>query len=154
MAILLLLMPTALFAREGVAVVPFEVSRTGHLIIEVSINGQESERFLIDTAAGISLLDLDTARRLGVTVRPRNPRGSKIGGLGGKGHKAVRGVIIDDIEVGMAVIPLPEFYATDLSRLSKMLKSGSLVGILGTDFLKEYQGIVDYSSQTLTLAWR
>jgi len=153
LAFTFLLLPCLLQARDGIAVVPFEIAATGHLIVEVSVNGQQAERFLIDTAAGISLLDIASARRLGVEIRPRHARGSKIAGLGGKGHKRLRGVDIDDLELGMAVIPSPEFYATDLSQLSKLLRAGQLIGILGSDFLRDHHGVVDYASQTLTLAW-
>ncbi|MBD1389988.1 retropepsin-like domain-containing protein [Neiella sp. HB171785] len=132
-------------------VVPFSLADSGHLIIEVSFNGMQPRAMLIDTAAGISLLDKRTARELGIDISPNRSR-TKLAGLGTK-RQSMKDLDVVDLEIGMAVFPTPDFYTTDLHHIRRISGPQPIVGILGTDFLVKHQGIVNYQQQTLTLNW-
>lgn len=132
-------------------VVPFALADSGHLIIEVSFNGMQPSAMLIDTAAGISLLDKRTARQLGIDMSSSR-NNVKLAGLGTK-RQTMRDLEVIDLEIGMAVFPSPEFYTTDLHHIRRIPANQPVVGILGTDFLVKHQGIVNYVDQTLTLNW-
>ncbi|MBW8189565.1 retropepsin-like domain-containing protein [Neiella marina] len=132
-------------------IVPFSFADSGHLIIEVSFNGMQPSALLIDTAAGISLLDKRTARALGLEISSSR-NNIKLAGLGTK-RQTMRNLDVVDLEIGMAVFPTPEFYTTDLHHIRRITANEPVVGILGTDFLVKHQGIVNYVDQTLTLNW-
>ncbi|GGA74664.1 hypothetical protein GCM10011369_15610 [Neiella marina] len=132
-------------------VVPFSLAESGHLIIEVSFNGMQPTAMLIDTAAGISLIDKRTAKQLGIDVSPNRSR-TKLAGLGTK-RQSMKDLDVIDLEIGMAVFPTPDFYSTDLHHIRRISSPQPIVGILGTDFLVKHQGIVNYQQQTLTLNW-
>ncbi|MCM2678809.1 retropepsin-like aspartic protease [Echinimonas agarilytica] len=147
---LVVLMCSNAWAADEV-VVPFSFAESGHLVIEVSFNGMPPAAMLIDTAAGISLLDKRAAKELGVAINSR-PMRVKLAGLGAKRQK-MNDLDVIDIEIGMAVFASPQFYTTDLHHIRKIKSNEPLVGILGTDFLVKHNGIVNYVDQTLTLQW-
>ncbi len=132
-------------------VVPFVLTKSGHIIIDVSFNGLPALPMLVDTAAGISLLDKRVARELGLPYSARHSS-TRLAGLGTQTQK-MKDLHIADLEIGMAVFPAPEFYTTDLKHIRYIKAHEPVVGILGTDFLRKHKGIVNYVDQTLTLSW-
>ena len=97
--------------------------------------------FLLDTGASVSVLNLSTAQRLGLTL------GSavKVMGVGGtaSGHWPVK--LLADANH----IELPgEYLALDLSRLSRSC-GNPVDGLVGADFFRDRVVQIDYAAQQI-----
>ncbi len=143
----LLLLVTRLLQAESDAVTALELPIRFHDgLIWLEVNVPQSDKplnFLLDTGASVSVLDLNTAQRLGLKL------GSQVSvtGVGTtlSGHWPV------EMSAKANQIELPgKYLALDLSRLSAAC-SNSVEGLVGADFLSDQVVQIDYAAQKLRL---
>jgi hypothetical protein len=130
-------------APISIAEFPFQF-REGLLWVEVSVPQSDKPlHFLLDTGAGASLINLSTAKRLGMNL------GRKI---------VVRGVDTTLpgywqklLSVKAGVVELPSNYvAVDLGRLSSSCEQ-TVDGLIGADFFCDHVVQIDFDAQKIRL---
>ena len=126
--------------------IPFAY-REGMICLKVSVTGQPAPlNFLLDSGAGATVLDLQTARRLGVKLGSRET----VQGVQGR-CAAYR---VDGLAANVAAIPIARsMLALDLSPVSQ--SCGSRVnGLLGADFFHGRIVQIDFAAQKIRLLTR
>ena len=99
--------------------------------------------FLLDSGANVSVINLNTARRLGVDL------GARVSVRGVKSTSA--GYWPQRLSASLAGVKLPqEYLALDLQDLSRACSS-EIDGLLGTDFFRQHIVQIDFVSQKLRL---
>ncbi len=143
----LLLLVTRLLQAESDAVTALELPirfRDGLLWLEVNVPQSDKPlNFLLDTGASVSVLDLNTAQRLGLKLGAQ----VSVTGVGTtlSGHWPV------EMSAKANQIELPgKYLALDLSKLSAAC-SNSVEGLVGADFLSDQVVQIDYAAQKLRL---
>jgi hypothetical protein len=113
-----------------------------HIFLKACVDGHELD-FILDTGAGNTSLDLNTAKQLGIKLGPSFT-------VGGAGPSRVAGARVDDASVAVEDSPLtqPVVSAIDLSRLPR-LEGHRIDGILGYDFISRYVVAIDYARHEL-----
>lgn len=135
--------PSPPAATRAVTTVPIEVVNN-HVFVRVCVKGRELQ-FILDTGAGGSVMDMSTAREMGIPLR-----GS--GEARGAGPGAAATAQLDDVS---AIIPgtsvvVPLSRAIDLSGPSRG-EGRSLQGILGYTFISQFTMAIDYRTHELRL---
>ena len=115
---------------EGKTVIEFEISETGHQIVEAKINGKLL-RFILDTGAGTSVLDRGCLSELGIeeTLNVENAAG-----LGTSDH-AMGNIEVHSIEFGNALFESPDFVSLNLDHDQVAGGEKGVHGLLGSPFL-------------------
>lgn len=128
-------------APTTVAELPLQF-REGLLWLEVSVpQCKETLHFLVDSGASVSVLNLSTARRLGLPLGSRVDVTAVATKL--KGYWPVK------LVSRPSQLELPDrFLALDLSKLSGAC-SHSVDGLLGADFFRDRIVQIDYAAQRL-----
>jgi hypothetical protein len=126
--------------------IPF-IYRDGLIWLKVAVTGKDEPlNFVLDSGAGSSVLDLATARRLGVKLdQPETVRG--VGGLA----LACRA---RGLNARWANVQLPpSLLVVDLSGPGRSCHQ-RIDGLLGADFFREHIVQIDYAAQTIRLLQR
>lgn len=142
----LLLLATILVARSESSPapeIPF-VFTNGLLWVQVTVPGsKEPLHFLLDSGAAVSVVNLSTAKRLGLKL------GSpvRVSGVG----STSRGYWPQRLEASAAKIALPiQYLAVDLARLSAACNC-CVDGLLGADFFRDRAVQIDFAEQKIRL---
>lgn len=133
----------------GFSAVPVREVRTGHHLVEATINGRTGE-FVLDTGANMTVIDRSRLARFGLS-----PASSDLGGaIGiGSGGQASR-VPIEGFAIGSVEVRQNRVVSSDLGQLLTVLSraSGRTVdGIIGQDVLVEHRAIIDVARPMLYL---
>ncbi len=126
------------------ATLPIDVWNN-HVYVEVCTAGRELD-FILDTGAGNTTIDLNTARQLSV------PLGQPLT-VGGAGAGTVSGARVQpgaSVTLAGTSIAQPVALAIDLSRLPPR-EGHRMDGILGDDFIERYVVAIDYARRELRL---
>jgi hypothetical protein len=131
-------------APEGVAV-PFNLLSTGHMTVQVKINGKGPYTLIFDTGAPMSIVNNRLAREAEllkgkpvVLFAPFGSRGEvKVKDFEVGGQKAT------DIKVAVMDHPTVELFSRNFGRID---------GIVGFPFFARYKVTIDYQKKTLTFA--
>lgn len=131
-------------AAEGVAV-PFNLLSTGHMTVQVRINGKGPFTLIFDTGAPMSIVNNRLAREAEllkgkpvVLFAPFGSRGEvKVKDFEVGGQKA------SDIKVAVMDHPTVELFSRNFGRID---------GIVGFPFFARYKVTIDYQKKTLTFA--
>ncbi len=125
------------------ATIPVEVWGN-HIFVRACVDGRELD-FILDTGAGNTSLDLNTAKRLGVKLGAT----FSVGGAGPSQVSAARvddaSVLVEGSSITQAVVS-----AIDLSRLPR-IEGHRMDGILGYDFISRYVVAIDYARHELRI---
>ncbi len=123
--------------------VPFELLRSGHMAVQVKVNGKGPYRLVFDTGAPITLISTKLARESGLIDKagPRSPfplfaaAEARIGKLevGGQAAENIQAVVMDHPTV---------------DAMARVL--GPLEGIVGFPFFARFKTTLDYQAKTLT----
>lgn len=122
---------------------PFEF-RDGLIWVEVTVpQSAKPLRFMLDSGAGVSTINLSTAQRLGLKGGRRvNVRSVQT---------SVAGYWPEHLRASIAEVRLPaDYLAVDLSDLSKAC-AGGLDGLLGADFFRNRIVQIDYQAKKIRL---
>ncbi|MBN2228503.1 MAG: aspartyl protease family protein [Candidatus Thorarchaeota archaeon] len=125
---------------------PFEYIKDSHLIgVPVVVNGCGPFDFVLDTGAGNTVLTPDFATNIGASAEPINGIAR---GLGGDVELKIAS--LDSISIGSQRLEKSTATVIDLSRVSP---KGNLIenGIIGFDFLKSLEIIIDYPRMQFAL---
>ncbi|MDX2081277.1 MAG: aspartyl protease family protein [Terrimicrobiaceae bacterium] len=121
--------------------IPFQY-RDGYLWLKVSVEGYEQPlNFLLDSGAASSVLNLGTARRLGVKFGGRVP----VQGV----HSLTDAYRIDNFEANVEGVALPKkLLALDLSAVSKTCHQ-PIDGLIGVEFFHRRIVQLDFSAEKI-----
>lgn len=143
--------PESVFARPGTATntspsatIPFDFS-SGEIIVTAKVNGETPAKFIVDTGAGISLLTRSAANKFGLKVSGSASLG------GGGGAAQTQFAQLDSLQVGSVVARDVKVAVGDLGPLEALLGHG-FSGLIGHNFLSQFQVTFDYAARQLTLA--
>jgi len=122
---------------------PFEY-REGMIWLKVqSPRSDEPLSFLLDSGAGVSVLNLSTAQRLGLRLANR----VEVQGVG----STTTGFFPQRFTASVAEVPMPKQYAAvDLDKLSDACHC-QVDGLIGADFFRDRIVQIDFQSQKIRL---
>ena len=125
----------------------FEVSETGHQIVQAEINGH-TVRLILDTAAGASVLDRACINKLGIQEELSEENAA---GLGTAKHEMG---LIDVLKFEFAgqLYESTEFVSLNLDHVQAAGGGDTIHGLLGSPFFRKYQAILDFGTNTLTIS--
>jgi Aspartyl protease/PDZ domain len=128
--------------QAPVARVPFEMNGNS-IYLQARVNGSEPRWFVLDTGAGVTVLNATTAGSLGL-------KAGKAGTLRGAGgvvqSTGITGLTLD---VGGAVLKDVSVTSIPLAQLENAA-GRAIDGILGVDFFRRYVVEIDYEARQLT----
>lgn len=122
---------------------PFEY-REGLLWVQVCVaERQEPLRFLLDTGAEVSVINLDTAKRLGLSLAAK----VRVRGV----HTSMTGYWPQTLAADANGVTLPSrLLALNLSKLSRACEQ-SVDGLIGADFFRDRIVQIDFTGQKVRL---
>jgi hypothetical protein len=142
-----LIFAAALFRLQAAPVplaeFPFRFSE-GLLWIEVSVPQSDLPlHFLLDTGAGASLVNLDTAKRLGLKLGREIP----VRGV----DTTLPGYWLEPLSAKAGLAGLPsKYFAVDLGKLSSSCEQ-TVDGLIGVDFFCDHVVQIDFDAQKIRL---
>jgi Aspartyl protease len=143
----LLLFVAAIFELQAAPIIlaefPFQY-REGLLWIEVKIPKSEKPlNFLVDTGAGVSVINLNTAKRIGLKLGQQvNVHGVET---------MLTGYWQQEMSAKVGDVPLPrEYLAVDLEKLSSSCER-PVDGLVGADFFRGRVVQIDFDAQKIRL---
>ncbi len=142
-----LLTPCTVHASGDGAVVPTTMVpiqvRSGHIHVDVEINGSGPLHFIFDTGA-FNILTPAAARRLSLAVS------DNLEATGTGGSQAGGSTRVDSVRLGAATLTDQVFYVLELP--AGVSDDGPVVdGLTGFEWLEHFAARLDYADATLTL---
>lgn len=135
------------FHRSGRTEVPLRLASPAKplILVEVHANRKGPFQFAIDTGTSTTAITPELAKKLGV-------KGSPVGqGTTAGAHVAVTAGMLDSFMVGGAKIDrMPVVIADFFAALSEAV-GAKLDGIVGYNFLRNYNVVIDYPNERLNL---
>jgi hypothetical protein len=123
--------------------VPFELLKSGHMAVQVKVNGKGPYRLIFDTGAPITLVNNKVAREAGLLKGMPKPAFTLFGSMGE--------VKIQELEVGTQKAEGVAAVVMDHPTVALIAsKLGPIEGIVGFPFFARYAMTVDYQARTLT----
>ncbi len=142
---------SSFLSQKGYDPVPILENPAGLLIIKASVNGEEG-LFILDTGAGISVIDSRHAGRLGLALQ--NDNASYTGaGAGGQGLEVIPATG-NKVEIGNHTVNDFTLSVMSFANISQALTAAGcedFAGVIGVDILKPGKAIIDYSNMMLYL---
>jgi hypothetical protein len=133
----------------GFTAVPLAELRSGHHLVQVTLNGRPAT-FVVDTGANVTVLDAALAETFG--LKPRlGLRGAAVG-LGGS--TGARQWSVEELRIGPVPVRQGTIVTADLSQVTgalSRLSDDPVVGIIGQDVMKAHQAVIDVAGPTLHL---
>ncbi|HEY7328296.1 MAG TPA: PDZ domain-containing protein [Gemmataceae bacterium] len=124
-------------------VIPFETLKSGHMAVEIKVNGKGPYRVIFDTGAPINLLNNKLAKEAELL---KNAPKSMLPFVG-----SIAEVKVKELEVGTAKAADQHAVVMDHPLVELMSKKlGPLYGIVGFPFFARYRMTIDYQAETLT----
>lgn len=124
-------------------VTQMQATSRGFLIVQVSINGSAPHPFFLDTGSNKTLVRNELLESLGVAL------GDQVPALSATGTTYVHQAMVSSVAVaGLAVHDI-QVEGIDAGQMSKL--GISVEGVLGEDFLKHFDILIDNHAKTLTL---
>jgi hypothetical protein len=125
-------------------VVPFELLKSGHMAVKITVNGKGPYRVIFDTGAPINLLNNKLAKEAGLL---KDAPKSMLPFVG-----TIAEVKVKELQVGNAKAADQPAIVMDHPLVELMSKKlGALYGIVGFPFFARYKMTIDYQTETLTL---
>ena len=110
-------------------------------IIEAEVNGING-KFLIDSGAEISILDLNSMYIYGYSVDETKPK-TFVTGIGGSQPTFT----LKNVDFSVNDVPI-EFIFKGLD-IRTLRRSYGIVGIIGSDYMSKHNLMIDYDAKTL-----
>lgn len=126
----------------------FYIAKPDRPIITVKgkINGQGPFNLIFDTGASMTIIEKQTAEKLGLADKVQATRSALgAGGAVTSSILKVESIEVDDIKVRDLQVGI-----LDLSNISKCACIGEFGGIIGYNFVKDYRIIIDYPKQEIS----
>lgn len=143
---LLLCGSSAVRADTDPVTIPFERLKTGHMAINVMINGKGPYRVIFDTGAPVNVLGSTAAKEAGVL--PKDFKQPPLALFGAMGQHPIAA-----LEVGKLKAEKVPAMVMDHPAVAALAKAdGPLDGIVGYPFFARFAMTLDYQAKTLTFA--
>ena len=148
--VLLLLLLTALLnaGRQAAAqahTAPMELLSSGHIAVQVRVNGQGPFRLILDTGSPLTFISMRTARQLGL-IPPQQGKPSAAGSLAIGGQVVLKSLSVGDTEIkNLGALILDHPIVEALGGLE-----GRLDGIVGFSFFARFHTTIDYLNGKVT----
>jgi membrane-associated protease RseP (regulator of RpoE activity) len=123
--------------------VPFELLKTGHMAVQIKVNGKGPYRVIFDTGAPISLLNNKIAKEAGLLKDAEKPLFNLFGTMGQVSVKSFQVGELKAENINTIVMDHPTIEA--ISRAF-----GPIHGIVGFPFFARYKMTLDYKAKELT----
>ncbi|MGH9676372.1 MAG: aspartyl protease family protein, partial [Candidatus Acidiferrum sp.] len=123
--------------------VPFELLKTGHMAVQVKVNGKGPYRLIFDTGAPITLLNNKIAKEAGLLKNVAKPLFTFFGSMGE--------VKVGSLQVGdqkATDVPAIVMDHPTVEAISRAF--GPIDGIVGFPFFARFKMTLDYQAKTLT----
>ena len=133
---------------KGKIFLEFEMSETGHQIVEAKINGKLL-RFILDTAAGSSVLNKACLAELGIQEVSSEESAA---GLGTSEHE-MGNIVVPEIELGGRLYEYPEFVSLNLDHVQVAGGEKGVHGLLGSPFFSKYKAVIDFGTNRVVLSY-
>lgn len=131
-------------AKPKATTIPFELLKTGHMAVQVKVNGEGPYRLIFDTGAPINLINNKLAKQAGLLKGKQKPLFALFGSMGE--------VKIKTLEVGGQEISDVDAVVMDHPTVDAMARAvGPLYGIVGFPFFARFRMTLDYQKKTMTL---
>ncbi len=135
---------TSVHAKEAKSVtIPFKILKSGHMTVEVKVNGKGPYTLIFDTGAPITLLNTKIGKEAGLTK----------GGGGGLALFGMMGqVTVKELQVGEQKVANSSAVIMNhptVSAISKVF--GPIDGIVGFPFFACFEMTLDYKAKTMTM---
>lgn len=138
-----------ILSRKGYSKIKLKKINTNHFELKGTLNGAKG-RFILDTGASNSCVDLSKAEYFNLTVEDSETKAAGAGAIGMETKIASRNALkFGDWAYQNATIVL-----LDLTHVNMALTehdSREVDGIIGADILEKGKAIIDYNSQCLFL---
>ncbi len=131
--------------RPAPQVIPFEFINK-HIFIPVSVNDSRPLWFVLDTGDQYAVINLDTAKELGLKLRGQVR-------VGGAGAQTLTGTFVDRatfVVQGLKGFTQPVTLALPIGHLAPRLGQ-DFDGIIGSEFISQFVVEVDYQARVLRL---
>jgi hypothetical protein len=130
-------------AAEKPIVVPFELLKSGHMTVQVKVNGKGPYRLIFDTGAPITLLNNKIAKEAGLLKDVQRPLFSIFGNMGE--------VKVKNLQVGGQKAADVSALVMDHPTVEAISNAfGPIDGIVGFPFFARFKMTLDYQAKTLT----
>jgi hypothetical protein len=123
--------------------VPFELLKSGHMTVQVKVNGKGPYRLIFDTGAPITLLNNKVAKEAGLLKDAQRPLFSFFGNMGEVKVKELQ--VGDQKATGVSAIIMDHPTVEAIGRAF-----GPIDGIVGFPFFARFRTTLDYQAKTLT----
>lgn len=125
----------------------FEVSDTGHQIVEAKINGKLLY-FILDTAAGASVINRAYLAELGIHETISKECAA---GLGTSEHEMGE-IVVPGIELGGKLFEYQEFISLNLDHVQVVGGEKGIHGLLGSPFFTKHEAVIDFGTNRVALS--
>jgi predicted aspartyl protease len=127
--------------RQTVIEIPFEFIH-GSIVVQATVNGHGPFSMLLDTGADPSIVEIGTAKSIGLKIAAKGQQGSG----GGTGGNLAYETSLPLLQIGGLTARNVDALAMDLSKLSSAL-GRPLGGVLGYSLLKAHIVQIDYPNR-------
>jgi hypothetical protein len=125
-------------------VIPFEMLKSGHMAVQIHVNGKGPYRVIFDTGAPINLFNNKLAKEADLLKGAPKSMLPFIG--------TIAEVRVKELQVGSEKAADQPAIVMDHPLVELMSKKlGALYGIVGFPFFARYKMTIDYQAETLTL---
>ncbi len=115
------------------------------ITVKGTINGKGPFNFIFDTGASMTVIEKQTAEKLGLSDKARATRNA----LGAGGALVATTLTVESIKVDNVEAKDIQVGVLDLSNVSKCGCIGDFGGIIGYNFVKDYRVLIDYPKQEI-----
>jgi hypothetical protein len=123
--------------------VPFEILKSGHMAVQVKVNGKGPYRLIFDTGAPITLVNNKLAKEAGLLKGMPRPAFTFFGSMGEVKIKAME--VGGQKAEGVAAVVMDHPLVEAMSK-----KLGPIHGIVGFPFFARFKMTLDYEAKTVT----
>ncbi len=136
--------------KQGYSAVKLKKTKTNHLEIKASINGNKG-RFILDTGASNSCVGLEEIAHFELTTEASEHKAA------GAGTTEIETQVSNDnkLEIGdfsLLNIPLVILNLEHINKALSKQEAKSVNGIIGADILEQGKAIIDYKKKKLYLS--
>jgi predicted aspartyl protease len=127
--------------RTRSASVPFVSSEHGEVVIPVFIGGAGPFRFLLDTGSSHTVISQSLATTLGAVPVAKAPIATSLG--------SILALVMELSEVSVGPARIESLLATSLPPSASGMLGDGITGVLGQDFLSQFNYTLDYLNSRL-----
>lgn len=117
-------------------------------MVEVLINGVKA-KLIVDTAAGATVINASQLDKFHLNVKANSGK-DNVKGLGTASHPMER-ILPPKLQAGSLVVTDHSFISLDLSHVMSSEGRWAIHGLLGCDFLRRHDAVINYVSRKITL---